>query len=184
MCFGSQSFPSILVPPAFAGDNYSGDADKNAGSSPGNRDMDRSYGYRNYAPDPKTEPYEVGILARIIFAEAGSGAGGPEAVGWAVRNRVDADVGAGFDDDATYQDAILRRGQFAAVGGDRWRKFADPGSLDPGELAMYNKALTAARQVYSGQIPDPTGGATFFRSHGKGERVPDGFQELGGNIFR
>lgn len=182
MGFASQSFPSVLVPPAFAGGDNSGNVDNNASALPSDRDANGTYGYQKYTPDPKTEESEVGLLARVIYAEAGSEPGGPEAVGWVVRNRVDADPGSGFKHDVTYRDAILRRGQFASVGGDRWNKFTDPKSLAPGDLAMYKKAWTAARQVYSGQIPDPTNGATFFRTY-KGERAPEGFRVKGGNIF-
>ncbi len=179
----SQLFQPIAVPPAFASENNSGDAGKNVGSLLGNSANDGDYGYRTYTPDPKTEPYEVGILARTIFAEAGSGPGGQEAVGWAVRNRVDADAGKGFDNDVTYQDAILRKGQFAAVGGNRWKLFADPASMSPGDFAMYKKALSVAKEVYYGLTPDPTGGATFFRAKRKGENMGDGFLERGGNVF-
>ncbi|MGC8493867.1 MAG: hypothetical protein ACP5SH_19255 [Syntrophobacteraceae bacterium] len=89
----SISVPSVAVPAAFAGGIYPGNAGNNAGSLLGNGTGSGSYGYRNYTPDPKTEPHEVDMLARIIFAEAGLGSGGQGAVGWTVRNRVDADAG-------------------------------------------------------------------------------------------
>ncbi len=85
-----QSFLSVAVPFVFACDNNAG---KKVGSLLGNGAISVSYCYRNYTPDPKTEPYEAGILARITFAEAGPGSGGQVAVGWTVCNRVDVDSG-------------------------------------------------------------------------------------------
>ncbi|MFZ0929598.1 MAG: toxin TcdB middle/N-terminal domain-containing protein [Syntrophobacteraceae bacterium] len=140
--------------------------------------------YQTYNPDPQTEPWEISFLQRIIFAEAGpdDGDDGLAAVAYVVRNRVDAPLGEGWDYDDTYQDAILRSQQFTAVGGRMWNLFANPDSMSPGDYAFYQQALSVGREVYYGQIPDPTGGATSFRTYNGGS-IPSGKQVFGGNIF-
>lgn len=128
----------------------------------------------NAQPAPATEapdPDDVNALARMIFAEGGSlyrVPGAMEGIGWVARNRMDA---PGFPD--TLQGVLTQPGrnnqpQFQAIGNavwrgsKQWQMAKDPSQLHGPDVAAYQRARDVAQGILSGQIPDPTGGATFY----------------------
>jgi hypothetical protein len=116
----------------------------------------------------------VGLLARLIFAEAGDHwnvPGAMEGVGWTARNRVGA---PGFR--KTLPDVILKPGGFDGPKNSQWQKAGDPSKLTGKDAVAYQRALEVARGVLSGDIPDPTGGATFFYSRKPNQAVPAWFE--------
>ena len=124
---------------------------------------------------------DVRLLARTIFAEAGSNYRDDHAmagIGWTVRNRVgERQFGR------TLEEVILRPGQFA-VNTPQWRKAGDPASLTGPDAHAYAEALRTARGVLAGEIADPTNGARFFFSGKPGEEPPEGFFRKGLADFR
>jgi spore germination cell wall hydrolase CwlJ-like protein len=122
--------------------------------------------------DPSEE--DVRLLARLIFAEAADHwdvPGAMEGVGWIARNRIGA---PGFR--KTLPDVILKPGGFDGPKNPQWEKAGDPSKLTAKEARAYQRALEVARGVLSGDIPDPTGGATFFYSRKPNEPVPPWFE--------
>jgi spore germination cell wall hydrolase CwlJ-like protein len=131
-----------------------------------------------YDVKPTTSYDEISLLAQITFAE---GAGdyksenAMEGISWVVRNRMEIGSKYDFPDRSSYATIIYQSGQFEAVGGDLWNKAANPASLTGPNAAAYDRALTVAKGVYNGTIPDPTKGAVFFHS---GWPPPSGHQDM------
>lgn len=152
MGFASQSFSSLPVPPAFAGDNCSGDAGGNVVNLLGNRDMDK-------APDPITaKAREISAsataderaMAETIYGEAG---GKPyedkTAIGWTMRARKDKYPDLSYHDIATHPRWYVPR--------DSLRKANDA------ELQAWKDSFRAARYVLSANPnANPILGVTHF----------------------
>lgn len=127
------------------------------------------------------DPDDVDLLARVIFAEGANHANVPgamEGIGWVARNRMGA---PGFPD--TLRGVINKtdaRGipEFAAVGNaiwpgnDLWKEAADPSTLEGSNIDAYKRAHDVAQGILSGQIADPTGGATYYYT---GDKPPPVF---------
>jgi spore germination cell wall hydrolase CwlJ-like protein len=135
------------------------------------------------------DPDDVNALARMIFAEGDSlyrVPGAMEGIGWVARNRMSA---PGFPD--TLQGVLTQPGrngapQFQAVGNaisrgsKQWQLSADPSQLQGPDVAAYQRAHDVAQGILGGQIPDPTGGATFYRTSPWAAHPPeDGYKAPG-----
>ena len=100
--------------------------------------------------------YELALLMLCIWREArGEGAPGQYAVAWTIKNRVAR--GGWFG--KTWVEVILKAKQFSSFNAD------DPNAVkfpDPMTDASYGPCLMAAKHVYDGSAPDPTGGATYY----------------------
>lgn len=108
---------------------------------------------------------DVDVLARTLWGEArGECAAGMVAVGWTIRNRVEADLGNDGKPDwwgEGYVGVCQRPYQFSC-----WNK-NDPNyaylsgakQIPAGE---YLRAREAALSVITGSQPDPTSGATHY----------------------
>lgn len=108
---------------------------------------------------------DVTVLALTLWAEArGEGKDGMVAVGWAIRNRVEIDLGNDGKPDwwgEGYTGVCRAPWQFSC-----WNK-NDPNRpylvgekvIPPAQLAL---ARICARDVITGAKPDPTGGATHY----------------------
>ncbi len=113
------------------------------------------------------------LLARMIFSEAAGQAHAPElyeALGWTAVNRIG---GKGFKDRKNLHEVIMQKNAFGTTT-DLWNKAENPVSLEFGNKAAYEKALRTARRILSGQVKDPTRGATYFYSSLDGT-PPKGF---------
>jgi spore germination cell wall hydrolase CwlJ-like protein len=122
---------------------------------------------------------DVRLLGRLIFAEAGIAHNVPGAmngVGWVVRNRMGVGLSA-----KTLPQVIFRPHAFA-VGSREWNKIDNPETLTAGERTVYEKALKAARGVLTGEVADPTAGATYFYSSETGE-PPNWFKGKAGKTL-
>lgn len=97
-------------------------------------------------------PNDLDVMARTILAEAGTDPTHQAAVGWVIRNRMGA---GGFGD--TPSAVSLARGQF-----EPWQN-GRAQSVNPASKE-YGQAYSIAKGVLSGDIPDPTEGATHFYS--------------------
>lgn len=166
--------------------------DPDAGSDPNSPlelVVDRMRSNSPLADTAQPSDGDVNALARMMFGE-GAGLykvpGAMEGIGWAARNRVGA---PGHPD--TLQGVINQpdkhgQPQFQAVGNDvfpgnkEWQLSADPSQLVGPDVDAYQRAQDVARGILTGDIPDPTGGATSFRSHHEpppagGYPLPDGY---------
>lgn len=143
---------------------------------------DTSGGTAQPAPGAEPpDPDDVNLLGRMMFAEGADHynvPGAMEGIGWVARNRVGA---SGFPD--TLRGVINQtdsRGipQFAAVGNAihqgnaLWTQAANPSALTAPNSDAYKRAQDVARGVLSGQIPDPTGGATYYYTSSDGQPPP------------
>ena len=107
------------------------------------------------------------LLARVMFAEdAQAYSSDPSSLvdlGWAIVNRVGL---AGFE--STLSGVVYQPGQFDSAtydgGNALWNAAANPSTLSGANLQAYNTALGYANQIISGQLSDPTDGATYFYS--------------------
>lgn len=108
---------------------------------------------------------DIDVLARTIWGEArGEGFAGQVAVGWAIRNRVEADLGNDGKPDwwgEGYVGVCKAPWQFSC-----WNK-NDPNSAylrgeKPIPAAQYMQCREAAVLVIEAKQPDPTGGATHY----------------------
>ncbi|MGZ8337127.1 MAG: cell wall hydrolase [Allosphingosinicella sp.] len=110
---------------------------------------------------------DVEQLAGLIYSEAESTPEDFVAVGWTAVNRVGR---PGYG--RTLRGVIHQPGQFEPVReGNRrgrdsphWTRFGRPDLLDPAERASADQARRTARDLLTGRIPDPTGGATHFHA--------------------
>lgn len=112
---------------------------------------------------------DIKELARLVYAEAAGENdihNAMEGVAWVVRNRVVANKL--WFGGSTYHGVIHHKGQFTSVGDHLWNDAGKPGALsNPKDIEAYKRALTVARGVYNGTIPDPTDGAQYFHSYEK-----------------
>ena len=114
------------------------------------------------------------LLARTLQAEAGNqGFDGMVAAGSVINNRM-------RQSGKPLSDIILADGQFSAWNGVTGYAGGEQGqdmNFQPGPEAM-----EAADAILSGQIPDPTGGATHYYADGISD--PDWGQRAGGDWTR
>ncbi len=123
-------------------------------------DTSKMYAQAGASDVADTSAADIRLLHRLTFAAGASDYNTPnamEAIASSVTNRVGS---SGFPD--TLEGVVFQPGQYAEVGDKLWRAWANPGALTPGNAAAYARALTVARGVYLGTIPDPTGGAMWF----------------------
>lgn len=101
---------------------------------------------------------DIDALTRIIDAEARSqGPTGRLGVLTTILNRAAVGRDRGFD--PTVQGVIMQRNQFEPLNGKKsWRDLRDPGAERRAETRGFLEALS------SGEIQDPTKGATFFQN--------------------
>lgn len=108
---------------------------------------------------------DIDVLARTIWGEArGEGFAGQVAVGWTIRNRVEADLGNDGKPDwwgEGYVGVCKAPWQFSC-----WNK-NDPNSAylrgeKPIPAAQYMQCREAAIAVIEARQPDPTAGATHY----------------------
>jgi spore germination cell wall hydrolase CwlJ-like protein len=108
------------------------------------------------------------LLGRVTYAEAAGQYNIPyamEGVASTVSNRVNSNKS--YFGGNTYEEVIYS-GQYASVGCEtcyRWNEFVNPSALKGSASAGYSRSLEVAEGVYSGTIPDPTNGATYFHSY-------------------
>lgn len=132
----------------------------------------------NFTPRPGDEE----LLARMIFSEgADHYAKYSEvfpALGWSAFNRVDERGFNGGRQDL--QDTLTEPDAFQAVGHknpdgrpSQWDLSGQPDKLTGPNKTAFEAAQSAARDILSGAIADPTGGAQFFHSAPK---TPPWFQ--------
>lgn len=100
--------------------------------------------------------YELTLLMLCIWREArGESADAQHGVGWTIRNR--KEKGGWFG--STYAAVVLKPWQFSSFNPN------DPNASKlPNPLSdqSYGPCLIAAKHVYEGTSPDPTGGATHY----------------------
>lgn len=140
---------------------------------------------------PTITKNDIDILARTLWGEArGEGLHGMIAVGWAIRNRVEADLNNDGKPDwwgEGYTGVCRAPYQFSC-----WNKNDPNYAYLIGQKIIqtseFSAAIQAAQSVISGRIPDPTGGATHYYAASmktppnwavKGKRT----QQIGGHIF-
>lgn len=101
---------------------------------------------------------DIDALTRIIDAEARSqGPAGRLGVLTTILNRAAVGRDRGFE--PTVQGVIMQRNQFEPLNGKKsWRDLRDPGTERRAETRGFLEALT------SGELTDPTRGATFFQN--------------------
>ncbi|MGZ8348331.1 MAG: cell wall hydrolase, partial [Allosphingosinicella sp.] len=58
----------------------------------------------------------------------------------------------------------VREGNRRGRDSPHWTRFGRPDLLDPAERASADQARRTARDLLTGRIPDPTGGATHFHA--------------------
>lgn len=121
---------------------------------------------RRYHCDAKwTGNKDIDLLARVIFGEAaGESRLGKEAVGWVVRNRVEAPPKHRGEFGSGYEGVIMEPGSFAAVVDPLWELADDIGSLNKENCETLKVSIEVAEGVYYGGISDPTDGSQFLRS--------------------
>ncbi len=107
---------------------------------------------------------DVNSLAHLMFAadSTNSTPGLYPALGSVAVNRIGNPKFTGND---TLQQVISKPGEFYEYNSPQWRK-AEAGNIpDPVEKNAFSDAQRVARGLLSGEIGDPTGGATFFYSN-------------------
>jgi spore germination cell wall hydrolase CwlJ-like protein len=148
-------------------------------------DLEQLAGPSSGSTEPP-DPDDVDVLARMIFGEGADHydvPGAMEGIGWVARNRIGA---RGFPDTLTgVINQTDTRGipQFSAVGnaiwnGNKpWTQAGNPSTLQGSDIAAYKRAHDVAQGILSGQIADPTGGATYYYTSNDGQPPggPDGF---------
>lgn len=124
------------------------------------------------------------LLARTIQAEAGGeGLKGMTAVGAVMNNRVAA--GGKYGDGI--RGVILKPGQFSAWNGITGYA-GGQGGLDMASITPSQHAYQVADMVLSGNIPDPTNGATHYYNPAAanpkwGTRSGNQFNRIGNHVF-
>lgn len=111
------------------------------------------------------QAYQFGLLPLVIWREAqNQPLEAMIAVGWAIRNRTLNPRWWGFD----YPSCILKKWQFSSFNWD------DPNSqkFPKGTEPSWENALVAASDVFTGQNPDPTEGATSYFDKSLDDRPP------------
>lgn len=111
----------------------------------------------------KTIEKDIDVLARTLWGEArGEGYDGQVAVAWAVRNRVDDGKATSWWGEG-YAGVCQKPYQFSC-----WNKndpnYAYLSGLKPIPAAQYAQARKAALAVITGEVSDPTKGATHYYS--------------------
>lgn len=103
------------------------------------------------------DPYSLDLLVRTMYGEAaGEGPDGQAAVGHVILNRVkEGDRYGG----PSVRDVVMAPKQFEPWGNPAARKRML--ALDPSS-PKYQQLAQIAQGVASGEVPDPTGGATHF----------------------
>jgi hypothetical protein len=100
---------------------------------------------------PNYSPKDLDAAARMMIGEAeGEGPVGEAAAGAVAFNRLHS----GFGGAKTLSDVVYQPGQFEGIKSKRAQLSAD----DP----RYQEALQIAQGLASGDVTDPTGGATYF----------------------
>ena len=110
-------------------------------------------------------PGDANLLARIIYAESHEIPGDDEAIGWSTVNRIGRE---GYQ--PTLNDVLHARRQFEIVregnaqGRDHplYLETEHPERLLDAKARRWQHARKIAEGILSGEIPDPTGGATRF----------------------
>lgn len=122
------------------------------------------------------------LLARALFAEFSTANNWQDMVAgaWSMLNRIRPNghwpryrtrdtIGTSLADVLTKrvghtpQYSFMSPGGIGAPGGSRqWQRSAHPDTLDGGDRQAWTLAMRIAQGVLSGNIPDPTGGATHF----------------------
>ncbi|WP_295487982.1 cell wall hydrolase [uncultured Pseudomonas sp.] len=107
---------------------------------------------------------DIDVVARTLFGEArGESLKGQQAVCWTIRNRVEARTAAGkslwWGD--SYPGVCRKKYQFSCwLPSDPNYPFLIGQRAIP--AATYKSLCEVARQVISGEVKDPTGGATHY----------------------
>ena len=115
----------------------------------------------------KDQAWEFSLLALCIWRE---GRNQPfrakRGIGWAVRNRVFHPTRSWWGSD--WEDVILKPWQFSSFNPTDPNAVKFPG--DPHgrsvEAIAWRECLSAAEDVYTSQVADPTGGATHYHTVG------------------
>ncbi len=108
------------------------------------------------------EAYQFGLLPLVVWREARNQTHATKvAVAWSIRNRIEHHKWWGYD----YPSVILMAKQYSSfnTGDKNSTKF--PGKGDPDEMRSFHDCLEAAFEVFSSNVPDPTGGATSYHDH-------------------
>lgn len=108
------------------------------------------------------QAYEFSLLLLCIYREAsGEPDLGKHAVGWVIKNRVEHPSWMG----STYPEVILHKSQFSSFNLPDKEGHVDTNNLRfpiPTTDPSYGPCLLAAKHVYEGTTPDPTGGAIQY----------------------
>jgi hypothetical protein len=121
--------------------------------------------YASYTGDTSTEiGIEAYTIARVIRSERSSGGTNLEAliIGWVLKNDANKNFGGNV-----LKAATAPRGTYGRQKGVRFATTIDP----------YKSDLLIALAVWSGEEPDPTGGACNFM-HPKGFKTPADYAEV------
>jgi hypothetical protein len=134
----------------------------------------------------KPAPGDENLLARMLFAEGSDTPEDYPALGWAAVNRVgDHQFGSSLNDVLHQHNQF----QFTKEGGSphgdspQWQASANPRSLTGANAKSWTAAEAAAKGIFDGTIPDPTGGAPFFFSSSnyvaeRPETAPGGYPKM------
>ena len=108
------------------------------------------------------QAYEFALLVLCIWREArGESTAAQHAVAWVIKNR----VGRGGWFGSGWAGCILKPWQFSSFNGPDGNGHVDSNALKfplPQSDPAYGSCLMAAKHVYEGSVPDPTGGATYY----------------------
>jgi hypothetical protein len=155
----------------------------------------RDHGINGYGYQPTKE--EVNVMARALYSEFGREGNWEDMIagGWSMMNRVRPSgrwpryrthdtIGSTLREvlekrsrSGAMQYSFMPRGGIAAPGGsDQWQESARPETLTGMNRKAWELAVSAANSLLSGEVPDPSGGATYFHHRTAGEpRTIGGF---------
>ncbi|SFJ23602.1 cell wall hydrolase [Albimonas pacifica] len=108
------------------------------------------------APDAPLEDPLTCLARTVYFESRGRGDREQTAVAWVVLNRAEAE---GYPDDVC---AVVKQGGSARPCQFSW--FCDGRPDEAGHAREYAQSLNVAQKVLSGEVEDPTGGATMFHN--------------------